>query len=197
MAIRCKLACANCRTVAAGHSEWFTIRDKPFIAFPRRVYPASYDRLLAACAERSLTLDIRQEASTETAILSLVSAAMGAAIVNAANRDRPRARVRFVDLQDLSVPLPLEFCFGANSANPALARFVDLLRQTAALFNESAQGAPPSRGAVDTRAREALAHFDRAIERLREGDWSGFGAELDALRPLLEALGTGRSDDRK
>ncbi len=76
------------------------IRDKPFIAFPRRVYPASYDRLLAACAERSLTLDIRQEASTETAILSLASAAMGAAIVNAANRDRPRARVRFVACRD-------------------------------------------------------------------------------------------------
>ena len=33
MAIRCKLACANYRTVAAGHSEWFTIRDKPSIAF--------------------------------------------------------------------------------------------------------------------------------------------------------------------
>lgn len=48
MAIRCKLACANYRTVAAGHSEWFAIRDKPFIAFPRCVYPASYDRLLAA-----------------------------------------------------------------------------------------------------------------------------------------------------
>ncbi|MCP3713076.1 UPF0182 family protein [Paraburkholderia sp. CNPSo 3274] len=67
----------------------------------------------------------------------------------------------------------------------------------AALFNEPAQGAPPSRGTADTRAREALAHYDRAIERLKAGDWSGFGAELDALRPLLEALGAGRSDDRK
>ncbi|MEM5327839.1 LysR family transcriptional regulator [Paraburkholderia sp. JHI2823] len=104
------------------------LRDIPFIAFPRRVYPAYYDRLLSACAERGLTLDIRQEASTETAILSLVSAGMGAAIVNAANRDRPPARVRFVDLKDLSVPLPLEFCYAANAANVALVRFVDRLR---------------------------------------------------------------------
>jgi DNA-binding transcriptional LysR family regulator len=103
----------------------------PFIAFPRRVYPSYYDRLLAACAERGLTLDIRQEATTETAILSLVSAEMGAAIVNAANRERPPARVRFVELQDLSVPLPLEFCFMANGANAALQQFVDLLRQAA------------------------------------------------------------------
>ena len=47
----------------------------------------------------------------------------------------------------------------------------------------------PRAGPPDARAREALAHYDRALERLKAGDWSGFGAELDALRPLLEALG--------
>jgi len=67
----------------------------------------------------------------------------------------------------------------------------------AALFKETAQSASPPRGNVDARAKEALAHYDRAIERLKAGDWSGFGAELDALRPLLEALGSGRSDARK
>ncbi|MGF6969738.1 uncharacterized membrane protein (UPF0182 family) [Paraburkholderia sp. WC7.3g] len=67
----------------------------------------------------------------------------------------------------------------------------------AALFKETAHAASPHQGTVDARAREALAHYDRAIERLKAGDWSGFGAELDALRPLLEALGAGRSDDRK
>jgi len=32
---------------------------------------------------------------------------------------------------------------------------------------------------------------------LKAGEWSGFGVELDALRPLLEALGGGRSDGKK
>jgi uncharacterized protein len=67
----------------------------------------------------------------------------------------------------------------------------------AALFKDSAPPLPrPAEAAAaggtgppDARAREALAHYDRAIERLKAGDWSGFGAELDALRPLLEALG--------
>jgi uncharacterized membrane protein (UPF0182 family) len=64
----------------------------------------------------------------------------------------------------------------------------------AALFKETSppQAIPSARtstGPVDARAREALAHYDRAIERLKAGDWSGFGTELDALRPLLETLG--------
>ena len=67
----------------------------------------------------------------------------------------------------------------------------------AALFKDTApppprpaeMGAATSAGPADARAREALVHYDRAVERLKAGDWSGFGAELDALRPLLETLG--------
>jgi uncharacterized membrane protein (UPF0182 family) len=64
------------------------------------------------------------------------------------------------------------------------------------LFKETAPAsvlpsAPQASGPAstkDTRAREALIHYGRAIERLKAGDWSGFGAELDALRALLEQL---------
>jgi uncharacterized membrane protein (UPF0182 family) len=64
----------------------------------------------------------------------------------------------------------------------------------AALFKETVPpprdaGATAGAGPSDARFREALARYDRAVERLRAGDWSGFGAEFDALRPLLEALG--------
>jgi hypothetical protein len=67
----------------------------------------------------------------------------------------------------------------------------------AALFKETVPapapprdpGAAASAGPPDARARDALARYDRAVERLRAGDWSGFGVEFDALRPLLEALG--------
>ena len=67
----------------------------------------------------------------------------------------------------------------------------------AALFKASAPLASPPPGTADARAREALAHYDRAIERLKAGDWSAFGTELDALRPLLEALGGSRSEGKK
>jgi hypothetical protein len=38
------------------------------------------------------------------------------------------------------------------------------------------------------RAREALDHYNRAMERLKSGDWAGFGTELDAMRGLLEDI---------
>src|SRR5262249_26855252 len=65
-----------------------------------------------------------------------------------------------------------------------------------ALFREPIAASPapgaPARasggGAEADRAREALGHYDRAIEQLKAGDWAGFGAELDKLRPLLEEL---------
>ena len=65
----------------------------------------------------------------------------------------------------------------------------------AALFKDSVpvaslptRAGTTSSGPADERAREALGHYDRAIDRLKVGDWGGFGAELDALRPLLEEL---------
>ena len=67
----------------------------------------------------------------------------------------------------------------------------------AALFKQSASLPSPPDGTADARARDALAHYDRAVERLKAGDWSGFGTELDALRPLLEALGGGRTQGQQ
>ena len=72
----------------------------------------------------------------------------------------------------------------------------------AALFKESGPDStaliPPNESAVSgpvhLRAHEALSHYNRALERLKSGDWAGFGAELDALRPLLEQLSQSPSD---
>ena len=71
----------------------------------------------------------------------------------------------------------------------------------AMLFKETAPASPPSAsppagasaktslaGPEADRAREALSRYNGAIEQLKSGNWAGFGAELDALRPLLEEL---------
>jgi uncharacterized protein len=63
-----------------------------------------------------------------------------------------------------------------------------LFGQTAPTVPPPASGPAPS-GGTDARGRAALEHYEQAIAHLKAGDWSGFGTELDAMRPLLEQLG--------
>ena len=70
-----------------------------------------------------------------------------------------------------------------------------LAEAMAALFGRGPDvSSPPSAsvGASATapesdRTGEALAHYNRAMEQLKAGDWVGFGAEMDRLRGALES----------
>src|SRR6516164_205778 len=70
-----------------------------------------------------------------------------------------------------------------------------LAEALSALFEAGTAPAPPSAttgtplaGPPADRAREALDHYNQAMERLKSGDWAGFGTELDAIRGLLEDM---------
>ncbi|HEX4158557.1 MAG TPA: UPF0182 family protein [Rhizomicrobium sp.] len=56
---------------------------------------------------------------------------------------------------------------------------------SAASPNPLQSGVPPD------RARDALAHYNGAITKLKAGDWSGFGTELNALGTSLEQMNRG------
>jgi DNA-binding transcriptional LysR family regulator len=104
-----------------------SLNGKPMIGFPRHTYPAYYDYLIETCRKAGLMLDVVQEVTTEAAILSLVSAGIGAAIVNSGNLSRPPARAQFLELDDLEISIPLAFAYLRSNLNPALARFIMLL----------------------------------------------------------------------
>jgi DNA-binding transcriptional LysR family regulator len=104
------------------------LNDKPIVTFPRNTYPAYHDYFIQACRGAGLTLNVVQEVTTEAAILSLVSAGIGAAIVNASNLSRQPARVQFLELSDLLLAFPLAFAYSKQNQNPALARFVVMLK---------------------------------------------------------------------
>jgi uncharacterized membrane protein (UPF0182 family) len=46
----------------------------------------------------------------------------------------------------------------------------------------------PSTGSAPNQAREALDRYNQAVERLKSGDWKGFGTQFDAMRELLEEM---------
>ncbi|WP_103035450.1 LysR family transcriptional regulator [Castellaniella caeni] len=105
--------------------------DEPFVTFQRAIYPTYYDNLIHACACAGLTLRVVQEMSSEAAMLSLVSADVGLAVVNSCNRWRAPSRVTFLALSDLAVALPLSFVRLAGNSNPALTHFEEILKRAA------------------------------------------------------------------
>jgi uncharacterized protein len=62
-----------------------------------------------------------------------------------------------------------------------------LFKETPSLTPSAPSGSAPAEPYL-ARARAALGHYDKAMERLKAGDWAGFGAEFDALRQLLQEL---------
>ncbi len=79
------------------------------IGFPRAAAPDYYDAQRAALARIGVEPQILQEARDETAILALVSAGVGCALVNGAAAHRPPPRVRFHRVEGVSVPIDFVF----------------------------------------------------------------------------------------
>ncbi|SDP25754.1 UPF0182 family protein [Afipia sp. GAS231] len=46
----------------------------------------------------------------------------------------------------------------------------------------------PVTGPPASQAQEALDRYNQAVDRLKSGDWKGFGAEFDAMRDVLEKM---------
>jgi hypothetical protein len=46
----------------------------------------------------------------------------------------------------------------------------------------------PATSPAASQAREALDRYNQAVERLKSGDWKGFGTQFDAMRELLEEM---------
>jgi uncharacterized protein len=61
-----------------------------------------------------------------------------------------------------------------------------------ALFAEGGPAAAPPQAVTEPShggaAREALDHYNQAMERLKSGDWAGFGTEIQAMGAILEQL---------
>lgn len=104
------------------------LTDTPFVFFHRATYPAYHDHLLTACSTAGLVPMIVQEGRNEAAVLSLVSAGIGVAIVNDRNRFRPPSQVEFADIRELKIQLPLSFAFRRDQSNPALQTMLAYLK---------------------------------------------------------------------
>jgi DNA-binding transcriptional LysR family regulator len=99
------------------------LNELPFISFPREVFPRYHDELMAQYAKIGFHPQISQLAHNESAILSMVSAGIGVALVNSSNLDRPAPKVHYISLEGLSMSLPLCFVWSTSNSSNVLELF--------------------------------------------------------------------------
>jgi len=114
------------------------LQNRPFIWFKRNNSPMYYDLIQTRCSQAGVVLNVVQEAFTESTMLSLVSADIGATfITESANRRRPE-NVALIGVTDLKASITLMAMWRENDTNPAVNQFVTTV---AKYRRESAQTA--------------------------------------------------------
>src|SRR5262249_2877608 len=100
------------------------LHDVPFVWFKRSEAPMFYDLILSQCNNAGLTLNVVQEAFTESTMLSLVAADIGVTFITESARKRRPDNVVLVDVEDLYATITLKAMWLAGNRNPALKPFL-------------------------------------------------------------------------
>lgn len=88
-----------------------------------------HGRLMSACYAGGLLPQIVQRTDNEETLLNMVATGMGLALVNASCAQRDYEEVVIRRIEDLSIPVSLDFAWRPDGHNAALSRFVDLVRE--------------------------------------------------------------------
>lgn len=106
---------------------------QPFVAVRRDVEPAWADAGAAALRRARIPANVVQETDTKAALLGLVAAGLGVAIVTASMRQFRRAGVVFRDLEGLEVRVPLVGLIAEGASSRAVRLMEEAIGQAARL----------------------------------------------------------------
>lgn len=124
------LPSAQARRFRAGPVALRSLAAEPFIATPRHVAPQLADALAAVCADAGFAPRIAQEAIQMQTVISLVSAAMGVALVPQSITSLRRPGVVYRPLRGGAPVLEIGLAWRQANASAVLARFVALAAQS-------------------------------------------------------------------
>jgi DNA-binding transcriptional LysR family regulator len=98
--------------------------DAPFIWYPRRLFPAIIDGLMAECVRGGLSNPrIVQEAEDESMLLGLVACRLGVAFVSSDSRWRCPPGVTLLPVSDLNFQIPFALMWRKENKSPLLVKF--------------------------------------------------------------------------
>jgi DNA-binding transcriptional LysR family regulator len=104
------------------------LSNEPFIWYRRSDAPRFHDALLQTITAAGLSIQIVQEVTSGTSMLSLISAGIGLGFVNSALTDRKPRHVALLPVRDLSIDLPLVFVWRRDNNAATLKQYIHLLQ---------------------------------------------------------------------
>lgn len=104
-----------------------SLRNEPFIQFPRVLAPGLYDPIISLCQQAGFSPNVVQEAIQMQTIVSLVAAEMGVAIVPASLQNLQRQGVVYKPLAEVT-PLVAIALVWRKFPSPVVQRFVEVAR---------------------------------------------------------------------
>ena len=117
-----------------------TLKDAPFILFPRPYAPGLYDDVVSCCKAAGFSPRVEQEAIQMQTIVSLVSAELGVALIPASLVNLRRTGVTYKSLKGGSPLIEIHLVWRRGDDLPALRVFVDVASQTANAANTPRKG---------------------------------------------------------
>jgi DNA-binding transcriptional LysR family regulator len=113
--------------------ELRSLKDEPFILFPRALAPGLYDRIISFCQQAGFSPIAAQEAIQMQTIVSLVAASMGVAIVPESMQNFQRSGVVYKPLQE-SGPIVSIALIWLSHPTQAVLRFLETARDLSTDF---------------------------------------------------------------
>jgi len=99
------------------------------ILVPREQSPWFFDFLIHVLHSRGVVPRVTLEGGNHSAVLALVAAGLGSALVPATARFAAPPDVTLLEVDDLDVEISIDFVWQRENRSPTLARFVDRLRE--------------------------------------------------------------------
>lgn len=107
------------------------LRDEPFVMFQRAPGLVLHDLVLGFCLQQGFTPRVAQEASQSHAVVGLVSAGIGVALVPSSTQEIRLRGVEFRPLREKSPLVGTALAWRRDDASPVLRAFVETARSVA------------------------------------------------------------------
>ena len=107
------------------------VAAEPFVIYQRAVKPAYYDTIVSLCREVGFTPRIVQEVATEAAVMGLVAAGMGVALVSWSQQSTQLQGVVYRSLEGPTAEVALVISWLRNNESLLVRSFLNTVRQVA------------------------------------------------------------------